>query len=51
MHFLRFELSPGMVSAMKNNAPLGVGVDHDNYRHAVSPLPLPVRDALRADLD
>jgi hypothetical protein len=51
VHFLRFELSPDMVAAMKNGAALGVGVDHENYRHAVSPLSTPVRDALRTDLD
>jgi len=51
VHFLRFDVSPRMAQAMKNNAPLSVGVDHDNYRHSVSPLPQPVRDALNADLD
>lgn len=51
VHFLRFELSPSMVEAMKGGASLSVGVDHDHYRHSVSPLPVPVRDALRRDLD
>src|ERR1700722_12201096 len=51
VHFLRFELSPSMVEAMKSNATLSIGVDHDNYRHSVSPLPVPVLEALSRDLD
>jgi len=51
VHFLRFELSPAMVEAVKGGAPLSVGVDHDNYRHSVSPVPPAVRDSLSADLD
>ncbi|MGO9512103.1 MAG: DUF3501 family protein [Steroidobacteraceae bacterium] len=51
VHFLRFELSASMVEAMKSGAPLYVGVDHNNYRFAVGPLPTPVRDALGRDLD
>ena len=51
VHFLRFELSPSMVEAMKSGASLSIGVDHDNYRHLLSPLPAPIRDALNHDLD
>jgi len=51
VHFLRFELSPSMVEAMKSSASLSIGVDHDQYRHARSPLPVRVRDALSLDLD
>jgi hypothetical protein len=50
VHFLRFELSPAMLSAVKSGAPVSVGVDHENYRHSVSPLPQGVRDSLNADL-
>jgi hypothetical protein len=50
VHFLRFELSPSMVEAMKSGTSLSVGVDHDHYRHSVSPVPIPVRDALSRDL-
>jgi hypothetical protein len=50
VHFLRFELSPSMVEAMKSGASLSIGVDHDNYRHLLSPLPTPVRDSLSRDL-
>jgi hypothetical protein len=51
VHFLRFELSSSMVDAMKSGTSLCIGVDHDHYRHSLSPLPVPVRDALRRDLD
>jgi hypothetical protein len=51
VHFLRFELAPSMVEAMKSGASLSIGVDHDAYRHLVSPLPRPIRDTLSRDLD
>jgi hypothetical protein len=51
VHFLRFELSPAMVHAMKSGALLSVGVEHANYRHSLSPLPAAVRDALGCDLE
>jgi hypothetical protein len=51
VHFLRFQLTPSMVAAMKSGASLSIGVDHDNYRHTVSPLPDAVREALARDLD
>jgi hypothetical protein len=51
VHFLRFELSSSMVQAMKSGASLSIGVDHDNYRHSLSPLPVSIRDALSLDLD
>ena len=51
VHFLRFELTPSMVEAMKSGASLSIGVDHDNYRHLLSPLPAPIRNSLCLDLD
>jgi hypothetical protein len=51
VHFLRFELSDAMVAALKQGAALGMGVDHENYRHAASELPAAVRDRLAGDLD
>jgi Protein of unknown function (DUF3501) len=51
VHFLRFELSPSMVEAMKSGASLSLGVDHDHYRHLLSPLPAPLRNSLSRDLD
>jgi hypothetical protein len=50
VHFLRFELSPEMVAAVKEGAAVSMGIDHPNYTHSVEPIPQNVRDALAADL-
>jgi uncharacterized protein DUF3501 len=50
VHFLRFELTPAMIAAMKSGADLSVGVDHEQYRHQVTPVAPVVRAALAADL-
>jgi hypothetical protein len=50
VHFLRFELSPAMVSALRGGAALAVGIDHPAYRFAVDPVSQPVRDSLVEDL-
>jgi len=50
VHFLRFELTPGMRAQIHTGATVGVGIDHENYRHAIDPLPQPVRDSLAGDL-
>jgi hypothetical protein len=51
VHFLRFELTPAMVTAAKSGADVAVGVDHAHYAYAVDPLPAPIRVSLAADLD
>jgi hypothetical protein len=51
VHFLRFELTDAMVSALKGGAALAAGVDHPNYHHELAPLPENVRAALASDLD
>jgi len=50
VHFLRFELTPEMIAAVKSGAAIGVGVDHPEYTAAVEPLPEPVRASLAHDL-
>ncbi len=50
VHFLRFELSPEMVSAVKSGGEIGLGIDHEAYNHTVFPLPDQVRLALTNDL-
>jgi hypothetical protein len=50
VHFLRFELTPKMIAALKAGAALAAGVDHERYRYSVDPVPEPVRGALVADL-
>jgi len=52
VHFLRFELTPEMIVALKNtDATLSAGIDHDAYCHEVSPVPDKLRKSLIADLD
>ena len=50
VHFLRFELSKDMCEALKYGVTLSVGIDHENYRSAISPLPAENRNALVDDL-
>jgi len=50
VHFLRFELTPGMVSALKGGAALAIGVDHPRYSATLDPVVGPTRRALIADL-
>ncbi|HXC40689.1 MAG TPA: DUF3501 family protein [Burkholderiales bacterium] len=49
VHFLRFELPPGMLAAVKSGAELMAGVDHDEYRVQIA-VPAAVRDSLARDL-
>ena len=50
VHFLRFELSDAMVTALRGGARLSAGIDHANYTHAADSLPAGLREALIADL-
>ena len=50
VHFLRFELSPEMVSAARRGAGLAVGVDHPQYEAVVPAVAPATRAALAADL-
>lgn len=50
VHFMRFELAPEMIAAVKAGAGLRAGIDHPQYRVEVS-VPVNVRDSLAADLD
>jgi Protein of unknown function (DUF3501) len=49
VHFLRFELSTAMTSALLAGAALAAGVEHPAYRHRLE-VPEVVRRALLADL-
>ncbi len=51
VHFLRFELPPEQVAALKNGASLAAGIDHDSYRVEVNPVPDNVRASLLDDLN
>ena len=50
VHFLRFELDPGMCAALKGGASLVFGVDHASYRHELR-ASAEMRGSLAADLD
>jgi len=50
VHFLRFELTPAMIAALKGGAPMTVGVDHA-YLRAEATLDAATRAALIADFD
>jgi len=51
VHFMRFELTPEMVEALKGGASLSAGIDHDRYQVEVDPVPEATRESLVADLD
>ncbi|NCF24798.1 MAG: DUF3501 family protein [Gammaproteobacteria bacterium] len=51
VHFMRFELSPEEVDALKSGASLAAGIDHENYLVEIAPLPENVRQSLIGDLD
>jgi hypothetical protein len=50
VHFLRFELPGDQVAALKADAVLAAGIDHENYQVEVSPVAENTRAALLADL-
>jgi len=50
VHFLRFELTAGMVAAAKSGAALSVGVEHPEYTANTGALAEAVRASLAADL-
>jgi hypothetical protein len=50
VHFLRFELTAEMAEAVKNGAPVSMGIDHPAYTYAAEPIAQNVRDSLAEDL-
>ena len=50
VHFLRFELEPAMVEALKKGAALAVGVDHPEYTHTIGAVDPAMRASLLNDL-
>ena len=50
VHFLRFELEPPMISALRSGAALGAGVEHQEYSIAVDALQPEVTSSLVRDL-
>jgi hypothetical protein len=50
VHFLRFELTGGMIKALRDGAGLSIGVDHPAYAAAIPAVAPATRAALVADL-
>lgn len=50
VHFMRFELTPEMITAARNGAAITAGIDHNHYRVDGVALPEPVRASLASDL-
>ena len=50
VHFMRFELEPDMIAALRSGAPLTMGSSHESYRYSTVIEPR-IREALLADLD
>jgi hypothetical protein len=51
VHFLRFELTPAMVAALKDGVTLRAGVDHPTCTVRVETVPEVLRESLIADLE
>lgn len=49
VHFVRFELTPAMASAVKSGSGVSMGTDHPNYAHQVE-VQSATRDSLVTDL-
>jgi hypothetical protein len=51
VHFMRFELTPDMITAAKQGEPIRAGIDHPAYPVAAFEIDGVIRDALTADLE
>lgn len=50
VHFMRFELEPDMITAVKSGATISAGVDHKNYQATLNPVSDELRKSLSSDL-
>ena len=50
MHFLRFELTPSMITAASQGASIGAGIEHPAYPVEIAAIPAEIRDSLAGDL-
>lgn len=51
VHFMRFELTPEMITAAKNGAAISAGIAHDRYSVTVDAVSESMRCSLLGDLD
>ena len=51
VHFLRFEFTPAMITALKKGTDLAIGIDHPGYNFQTDALDESVKTALCADFE
>lgn len=51
VHFLRFELTPGMITDIHKGAAIAAGVEHENYTVTVEAIPENIARSLTEDLE
>ena len=51
VHFLRFELTPAMISDIHKGTPIAAGVEHPNYSVTIDAIPGNVAESLAQDLE
>jgi len=51
VHFLRFELSPEQIDALKGGADLSAGIDHESFKVEIRPVAENIRQSLVGDLE
>ncbi|MCG7944698.1 MAG: DUF3501 family protein [Candidatus Thiodiazotropha taylori] len=51
VHFIRFELTEGMIESLKNGAKLSAGIDHAEYDYTIDGLDSTVKSSLISDLN
>ena len=51
VHFMRFELSPEMITDLKNGTGVAAGIDHETYSYELDPIPENISASLIADLE
>ena len=51
VHFLRFELTAQMITALKEGATLDAGIDHDSYTCSIHPVTTNITASLVEDLE
>ena len=50
VHFMRYELTPAMVTAAQQGRKIFAGIDHDNYNIPAFEIGADIRDSLVGDL-
>ena len=50
VHFVRFELSPEMITAAKSGSRVSMGIEHNAYNYYVDDIPAEIKQSLISDL-